>query len=91
MARLSAKHPAPSRKRPHRGVSASASQLNHSSKRSFKLEAFVRKHWPEKGRASRTARAQKAWEEAERIAATFKKLDAEMVKRIAEDPELEYS
>jgi ribonuclease HI len=48
----------------------------------------VRKHW--QGRADRIARAKKAWEEAMKIASTFKKIDAEILKRIAEDPDLEY-
>jgi hypothetical protein len=53
-----------------------------------KLVAFVRKHWPEKGRADRIARAEKAWAEAMRIASTFKKLDSGTLKWIAEDPDL---
>ncbi len=55
-----------------------------------KLAAFIRKHWPAKGRAQRIARAEKAWKEAMEIASTFKKLDPETVKWIAEDPDLEY-
>ena len=55
-----------------------------------KLAAFIRKHWPAKGRAERIARAEKAWKEAMEIASTFKKLDPETVKWIAEDPDLEY-
>jgi len=55
-----------------------------------KLAAFVRKHWPERGRAARIARAEKAWPEAMEIASTFKEVDAAELKRIAEDPDLEY-
>ncbi len=55
-----------------------------------KFAAFVRKHWPAQGRAERIARAEKAWEEAMKIASTFKKVDAETLKWIAEDPDLEY-
>lgn len=55
-----------------------------------KLAAFVRKHWPARGRAERIARAATAWEEAMKIASTFKKVDAETLKWIAEDPDLEY-
>jgi hypothetical protein len=59
-------------------------------KKSPKVEAFIRKHWPAKGRAQRIARAEQAWKEAIQIASTFKKLDPETVKWIAEDPDLEY-
>ncbi len=55
-----------------------------------KLAAFVRKRWPARGRAHRIARAERAWEEAMNIASTFKKVDAETLKWIAEDPDLEY-
>ena len=55
-----------------------------------KLAAFVREHWPARGRAERIARASKAWDEAMKIASTFKKVDAETLKWIAEDPDLEY-
>ena len=58
-------------------------------KKSPKVEAFIRKHWPAKGRAQRIARAEQAWKEAMEIASTFKKLDPETVKSIAEDPDLE--
>ena len=61
-----------------------------STKKSPKVEAFIRKHWPAKGRAQRIARAEQAWKEAMEIASTFKRLDSETVKWIAEDPELEY-
>jgi hypothetical protein len=61
-----------------------------SMKKSPKTEAFIRKHWPAKGRAQRIARAEQAWKEAIKIASTFKKLDPETVKSIAEDPDLEY-
>jgi len=60
------------------------------SKTSPKVAAFIRKHWPAKGRAERIARAEQAWKEATEIASTFKKLDAETIKWIAEDPDLEY-
>ena len=52
--------------------------------------AFIRKHWPAEGRAERIARAEHAWKEAMEIASTFKRLDPETVKWIAEDPNLEY-
>ena len=55
-----------------------------------KVTAFIRKHWPTKGRAERMARAEQAWKEAVEIASTFKKLDSETVKWIAEDPDVEY-
>ena len=55
-----------------------------------KLAALIRKHWPAKGRAERIARAEKAWKEAMEIASTFKNIDDETWKRIAEDPDLEY-
>jgi hypothetical protein len=59
-------------------------------KTSPKAAAFIRKHWPAKGRARRIARAEQAWNEAMEIASTFKKLDAETVKWIAEYPDLEH-
>ena len=59
-------------------------------KTSPKVTAFIRKHWPAKGRAERIARAEQAWKEAMEIASSFKKLDAGTVKWIAEDPDLEY-
>jgi hypothetical protein len=59
-------------------------------KTSPKAAAFIRKHSPAKGRAERIARAEQAWNEAVEIASTFKKLDPESVKWIAEDPDLEY-
>jgi hypothetical protein len=55
-----------------------------------KLAALVRKQWPARGRAERIARAKKAWDEAMEIASTFKKVDAETLKWIAEDVDLEY-
>lgn len=56
-----------------------------------KLAELARKQWPEKGRAERIARAEQAWKEIREIASTFKKLDPETLKWIAEDPELEYT
>ena len=47
---------------------AKASDL--SVKKSPKVEAFIRKHWPAKGRAQRIARAEQAWKEAMEIAST---------------------
>lgn len=55
-----------------------------------KLAVLARKQWPAKGRPERIARAKKAWKEAMEIASTFKKLDPETIKWIAEDPDLEY-
>lgn len=52
--------------------------------------AFIRKHWPVKGRAGRVAKAERAWTEALQIASTFKKLDPDTVKSIAEDPDLDH-
>ena len=75
----------PASKSPSRREKASA-----TPRISPKLAAFVRKHWPAQGRAQRIARARKAWEEAMKIASTFKKIDAETLKWIAEDPDLEY-
>jgi hypothetical protein len=60
-----------------------------AQKMSPKLAAFVRKHWPEKGREERIRRAEEAWQKAMKIAATFKKMDREELIRIAEDPDLE--
>jgi hypothetical protein len=56
-----------------------------------KLAAFVRKHWPAKGRAERIARAEKAWQEAVRIASTFKNIDDETWKYIALSKEFDDS
>jgi hypothetical protein len=55
-----------------------------------KLAELARKQWPEKGRAERIARAEQAWKEIQLIASTFKKLDPETLKWIAEGPDLEY-
>ncbi|MBF6571346.1 MAG: hypothetical protein IVW54_21010 [Candidatus Binataceae bacterium] len=54
-----------------------------------KLAAFIRKHWPAKGRAQRIVRAEKAWKEAVEIASTFKNIDDETWKWIAQSKELE--
>jgi hypothetical protein len=75
----------PPRKSPRRREKASP-----TPRISPKLAAFVRQHWPARGRAERIVRARKAWEEAMKIASTFKKVDAETIKWIAEDPDLEY-
>jgi hypothetical protein len=64
--------------------------MNTAAEMSPKAAAFIRKHWPAKGRTGRIARAEQAWKEAVEIASTFKKLDSETVKWIAEDPDLEY-
>jgi hypothetical protein len=53
-----------------------------------KLKALIRKKFPAKGRAKRIARAEKAWAKVMKIASTFKRLDPELIKRIAEDPDL---
>jgi len=65
--------------------------MNIASEMSPKAAAFIRKHWPAKGRAERIARAEQAWNEAIAIASTFKKLDPATAKWIAEDPDLEIS
>ena len=63
--------------------------MNSVAKTSPKVAAFIRKHWPEEGRAERIARAEKAWKEAVEIASTFKKIDDETWKWIAQSKELE--
>jgi hypothetical protein len=68
---------------------ASAPSMNSVAKTSPKVAAFIRKHWPAKGRAERIARAEKAWKEAVEIASTFKKIDDETWKWIAQSKELE--
>jgi hypothetical protein len=73
-----------------KSVNRVAKASEPSIKKGPKVEAFIRKHWPAKGRTQRIARAEQAWKEAIEIASTFKKLDPETVKRIAEDPDLEY-
>lgn len=55
-----------------------------------KLAALLRKHFTKKGRAERIARAQEAWTAIKERDSTFKKLDAETIKWIAQDPDLEY-
>lgn len=77
---------------PTRKSANHASKASHSSlkKASPKVVAFIRKHWPAEGRAARVARAEQAWKEAIEIASTFKRLDPETAKWIAEDPNLEY-
>ena len=57
---------------------------------SSKEAAFIREHWPVEGRAEQIARAEQAWKEIREIASTFKRLDPETLKWIAEDPDLEY-
>ena len=54
-----------------------------------KLAAILRKHFSEKGRAARVARAREALRVIDEVGATFK-LDNETLKWIAEDPDLEY-
>ena len=54
-----------------------------------KLSVLLRKHFTEKGRAERIARAEKAWNEAVEIASTFKNIDDETWKWIAQSKELE--
>ena len=63
--------------------------MNAAMKTSPKVAAFIRKHWPEDGRAQRIARAEKAWREAVEIASTFKRIDDETWKWIAQSKELE--
>jgi len=53
-----------------------------------KLAELLRKHFTKKGRAERIARAEKAWNEAVEIASTFKNIDDETWKWIAENPDL---
>ena len=63
--------------------------MNFAAGASSKEAAFIRKHWPAKGRAERIARAEQAWKEAMEIASTFKKIDKETWKLIAQSKELE--
>jgi len=77
----------PAAKSANRVAKVSDSSMKDTSP---KVAAFIRKHWPAKGRAQRIARAEQAWKEAMEIASTFKKLDPETIKWIAEDPDLEY-
>ena len=57
-----------------------AKASDSAMKKDPKTEAFIRKHWPAKGRAQRIARAERAWKEAMEIASTFKKLDPEIIE-----------
>ena len=88
--------------RPHKKVShkpvskkAPTKNISRSPKRdpfagvSPKLSALLRKHFTEKGRAERIARAEKAWQKAVEIASTFKNIDDETWKLIAQSKELE--
>jgi hypothetical protein len=63
--------------------------MKSAARISPKKAAFIRKHWPAKGRAERIARAEQAWKEAVKIASTFKKIDKETWKLIAQSKELE--
>jgi hypothetical protein len=90
MRRLPAKRSVPSAsKTPHRRVKGSASPTHSGPKFTAKAAAFIRKHWPERGRAERIARAEKAWREAVEIASTSKKIDDGTWKWIAQSRELE--
>jgi hypothetical protein len=64
--------------------------MKSATRISSKEAEFIRQHWPAEGRAERIARAEQAWREILEIASTFKKLDSETLKWIAEDPDLEY-
>lgn len=55
-----------------------------------KLAALLRKHFTEKGRTERIARADRALRKALEIGATYKHVDIDTIKKIAEDPDLEY-
>jgi hypothetical protein len=88
MSRPRAKHSSSARKKSVKSVTK-ASSMNTVVKTSPKVAAFIRKHWPEDGRAERIARAEKAWREAVEIASTFKKIDDETWKWIAQSKELE--
>jgi hypothetical protein len=79
----------PGRKSAKGVTKASASSINSVAKTSPKVAAFIRKHWPEKGRAESIAGSERAWQEAVRIASTFKKIDDETWKWIAQSKELE--
>ncbi len=54
-----------------------------------KLAAQLRQHFTEKGRAERIARAERAWKKAVEIASTFKNIDDETWKWIAQSKEPE--
>jgi len=53
-----------------------------------KLKALIREKFPAKGRAERIARAEKAWKIVRKLAATYKNLDIETIKWLAEDQDL---
>lgn len=90
MSGLRPKHSSSPGRKPAKGATkACASSITSVAKTSPKVAAFIRKHWPEKGRAERIARAEKAWKEAVEIASTFKKIDDETWKWIAQSKELE--
>jgi len=55
-----------------------------------KLAALLRKHFTKRRHAERIMHAQEALSVIEEVASSFKKLDAETIKWIAEDPDLEY-
>ena len=88
----------PHTKRSPKGESKkpSASAISRSSERERfagvnpKLAKLLRQHFTRKGRAARIARAAEAWRVIEEVGSTFKKLDPDTIKWIAEDPDLEY-
>jgi hypothetical protein len=63
--------------------------MKSAARISSKEAAFIRMHWPAKGRAERIARAEQAWKEIRETASTFKKIDKETWKLIAQSKELE--
>jgi hypothetical protein len=90
MGRVVVKHTVSPPKKNRRTKSAASTATKSVAGISPKQAAFIRKHWPAKGRAERIARAEQAWKEIQEIASTFKKLDPETLRWIAEDPDLEY-
>ena len=90
MGRVAVKHTASPLRKDRRAKSATSTAMKSAARISPKEAAFIRKHWPAKGRAERIARAEQAWKEIIEIASTSKRLDPETLKWIAEDPDLEY-
>lgn len=79
----------PKRKGANSVTRASGASTHAIAEVSPNAAAFIAKHWPEEGRAERIARAQKAWQHAVEIASTFKKIDMETWKWIAQSKDLE--
>lgn len=77
---------------PKKGATAANSRVRSRAavgRENPRLAALKRRHFTKKGRAARIAGARQAFAEIERIGSTFK-LDNETLKRLAENPDLEY-